>query len=56
MLHPHPQLVHLCKVQLDVVDGVLDGAVLVRARLLQRVGQDIPGALEQVVPEGNNER
>ena len=46
MLHPHPQLVHLGKVQLDVVDGVLDGAVFVRARLLQSVGQDVPRALK----------
>ena len=51
MLHPHPQLVHLGKVELDVVDRVLDGAVLVRARLLQRVRQHVPRALQQVVPE-----
>ena len=54
MLHPHPQLIHLGKVELDVIDGVLDDSVLVRARLLQRVGQDILGALKQVVPEVNN--
>ena len=51
MLHPHPQLVHLGKVELDVVDRVLDGAVLVRARLLKRVRKDVPRALQQVVPE-----
>ena len=51
MLHPHPELVHLGKVELDVVDRVLDGAVLVRARLLKRVRKDVPRALQQVVPE-----
>ena len=53
MLHAHPQLVHLREVELDEVDAVVDlaGVVsLLELAGLRGVRQDVPGALQQVVP------